>query len=63
MNIEDWPRDPANGRFLCSPERPMPKDATGMWSHTGTTCTGYGDYADYYKCNDCGQTWSEELPE
>jgi hypothetical protein len=59
----NWPRDPANGRWLCTPERPMPQGAAGQWAHTGTHCTYSGDYHDSYECRDCGARWSQELPE
>lgn len=58
----DWPRDEANGRLLCSPERPMPKNAAGLWSHTGTKSDGgcFEGCCDDYKCEDCGATWRVE---
>jgi len=60
----DWPIDPANGAFICSPERPRPKDAKGRWAHHGAhSVESYSDYYDSYVCRDCGATWSVELPE
>lgn len=61
--LHNWPKDPANGRPLCSPARPMPKGAVGQWAHTGARMVSAGDYADDYKCDDCGTRWTEELPE
>ena len=63
------PIDPANGRPLCSPEHPMPKDATGRWSHTSVEQVGHGEdygggcYVVTYRCRDCGKTWEQELPQ
>ena len=61
-----WPKDPANGRLLCSPEHPMPKGAEGRWSHTNVHEEGDGCFdgccADY-RCRDCGHTWRQELPQ
>lgn len=62
-DISEWPKDPANGRLLCSTEHPMPKGAPGNWAHTNVTCTYSGDYYDRYECRDCGARWSVELPE
>lgn len=63
---ENWPRDPANGRFLCAPDRLKPKDARGLWSHTNAHEYGDGCFdgccADY-RCDDCGETWRAELPQ
>ncbi len=67
--MSEHPRDPANGRYLCSPEHPMPKGALGRWSHTnvsevGEQEDGYpgGDWQKY-ECADCGYTWKAELPQ
>jgi hypothetical protein len=38
--LDNWPLDPANGRLLCAPERPMPKDAKGRWAHTNSQIVG-----------------------
>lgn len=53
----------SNGRYVCTPEKPMPKDAPGRWAHTGAVSTGssWDDLGEYYKCRDCGHTWEEEL--
>lgn len=58
----EWPRDPANGRLLCAPQRPMPKGASGQWSHTSLVLDGSCDEGccDDFKCNDCGATWRVE---
>jgi hypothetical protein len=62
----DWPRDPVNGRLLCAPDHPMPKDAKGQWSHTNAHEYGDGCFdgccADYL-CDDCGEKWRAELPQ
>ncbi|TAK84342.1 MAG: hypothetical protein EPO20_14735 [Betaproteobacteria bacterium] len=61
--IDDWPRDLANGRYLCSPEKPMPKGAPGQWSHTGAKWVrdNYDSTVDYYRCVDCGTYWGSEV--
>lgn len=63
--LADWPRDPANGRYLCSPEKPMPKDAPGQWAHTGTTWVkeSYDCCSDKYRCTDCGEEWWSTCPD
>jgi hypothetical protein len=67
----DWQRDPANGRYLCSPQYPMPagRPRDERWSHThveevGEQGYGYpgGDIVTY-RCKDCGHTWRAELPQ
>ena len=47
----------------------MPKGAPGQWEHTnahevGDQESGWpgGDIVRY-KCDDCGETWKEELPQ
>ena len=53
-----------NGRFVCTPENPMPKGASGRWEHTNAHEIDCGsDYYARYKCDDCGHEWTEELPE
>ena len=59
----DWPLDPVNGRLLCTPERPMPNNAAGRWSHSDARVVRSGDYSDSYRCASCGATWTAELPE
>jgi hypothetical protein len=61
--------NPLNGRYVCTPELPMPKGAKGRWEHTNVEEVGdqengwpSGDY-QYYHCRDCGYTWGEELPQ
>lgn len=62
-----WPRDPANGRFLCAPGKPMPKSAPGQWAHTGYETVGSdGDFStgqeyDRCRCKDCGFEWWHEV--
>lgn len=64
--MSDFAVNPENGRFLCSPEHPMPKGATGRWEHTNAHEYGDGCFegccADYV-CDDCGHKWREELPQ
>lgn len=56
--------NPANGRYVCTPEHPMPEGATGRWEHTNVSETdSSSDYTASYKCDDCGLEWREELPE
>lgn len=61
-DFTNWPRDPANGRLLCSPTHPMPKGAAGLWSHTSVVSDGTcsDGCCDDYKCNDCGHEWRSE---
>lgn len=56
-------------RQICSPERPMPKNAEGRWAHTNVEEVGEqqngwpgGDWVTY-RCKDCGHKWEEELPQ
>lgn len=70
MTDFDHPRDPANGRYLCSPEHPMPADRPkgSRWSHTnieeGEQQNGWpcGDTVRC-RCLDCGTEWTMELPQ
>ena len=56
--------NPKTNRFVCTPENPMPKGATGRWEHTNVHETNYSsDYSAEYICTDCGHIWREELPE
>jgi len=61
--FSDWPRDPANGRFLCAPEKPMPRNAPGQWAHTNPKWLrdNYDSTVDYYRCQDCGHEWGSEV--
>ncbi len=67
----EHPTDPATGRFLCSPEHPMPKDAPNgtRWVHTnvaevGEQEDGYpGGNLQRMRCKDCGVNWKMELPQ
>lgn len=67
--VADWPRDPANGRLLCAPGRPMPKGAAGRWAHTNVeTVSSTGDFStgqewDRCRCKDCGEEWEHEVPQ
>lgn len=64
MTTSESPTNPYNGRFVCSPEHPMPQGAKGRWEHTNAHETAYdGDYDAEYKCDDCGHVWREELPQ
>lgn len=62
-DLTPWPKDPANGRLLCSPEHPMPKNAPGHWAHTNIRSTGECSEGccDYYECKDCGHKWKVEV--
>lgn len=68
-DLTDWPIDPANGYYLCAPDRPMPKGATGRWAHTRVgTVSSWGDFSlgteyDKRRCKDCGVEWEEEVPQ
>lgn len=63
-DLKDWPKDPANGAYLCTKERPMPDKALGRWAHTGAhTIDSSSDYSESYACKDCGKHWQVELPE
>lgn len=69
VDLNDWPRDPANGYYVCAPDRPMPKDAPGRWAHTNIrTVGGDSDFHlgleyDRRRCQDCGVEWEEEVPQ
>lgn len=65
---ENWPKS-QSGRLLCSPDHPMPKDASGRWEHTNSGEVGEqesgwpsGDVITI-QCADCGAKWKEELPQ
>lgn len=70
-NEDGWchPISQPHGRFLCSEAHPMPPKAEGLWEHTNAH--EVGDQLDGYpggdiirmKCDDCGHTWTEELPQ
>lgn len=50
-------------RQICSPENPMPKDATGLWEHTrAQEILDLGE-TRWMACPDCGIEWKEELPQ
>jgi hypothetical protein len=66
----DHPKDPANGRFLCSPEHPMPFNAPGRWSHRNASEVDDSQEDGWpsgdtvrMKCPDCGASWRMELPQ
>jgi hypothetical protein len=65
LEFDNWPLDPANGRLLCAPEHPMPKDAKGRWAHTNSQIVGecMDGCCDYKHCKDCGHDWREEMPQ
>ena len=63
----DWPKD-EHGRYLCSPDRPMPRDLAKshrQWAHHGTTDDGTcaDGCCDRYRCVDCGVRWTVECPD
>lgn len=66
-DLTNWPRDPANGYLLCSPEKPMPARAKGQWAHTRVETVGsdsdfqYGTEYDRCRCKDCGIEWEQEV--
>lgn len=65
--MPEQPRDPANGRLLCSPEKPMPTPppANTVWSHTNVVAVGDDSDEGFQRrrCVDCGKEWKEELPQ
>lgn len=69
QSIANWPYDPANGRLLCSSEKPMPNGATGRWAHTNVETVAsesdfkYGTEWDKKRCKDCGLEWEQEVPQ
>lgn len=64
-DMTNWPRDPASQRYLCSPEHPMPANATGQWAHTNVEDAGECSRGccDIWRCKDCGYKWNEEVAE
>lgn len=65
MNFEDWPRND-DGFLICSPEKPMPKEAWQMrWAHTNVEDIGEcsSGCCDKKRCVDCGHSWVEEGPD
>lgn len=66
-----WPKDPANGRYLCTPEHPMPTNAPkkSRWSHASLQEIGpqenhgLGCSTTKYECRDCGASCRNELPQ
>lgn len=69
FDVITWPRDPANGRLLCAPGKPMPKGAPGQWAHTRVETVGtesdfqYGTEYDRCRCKDCETEWEHEVPQ
>ena len=63
------PRHMASGRFLCSANHPMPKDAEGYWAHPDAS--EVGEQEDGYpgvgivtmQCLNCKLRWRLELPQ
>lgn len=61
--------NPANGRWICTPELPMPKGAEGRWEHEvveeiGDSEDGWpGGDIQRFRCKNCGHEWEEELPQ
>lgn len=60
--IDGFPIDPANGRPICTPAKPMPKGDTRQWAHEGAAITGgcSEGCCDYFECRDCGARWTVE---
>lgn len=63
-DLGDWPRA-ASGRYLCTPERPMPANAPGQWEHRGGVDDGecYEGCCDDYRCKDCDARWRIAAPQ
>lgn len=66
QEIERWEK---SGYLVCRPGRPMPPKAIGKWVHVSAREIGdqkdgwpSGDIATM-KCDDCGHTWEQELPQ
>ena len=62
IDLTDFPLDPSSPqcRYLCTPEKPMPPDAPGMWTHTGMVEeAGEQPHVRLFKCVDCGVEWRE----
>lgn len=61
----EWPLDPVSGRFLCTPEKPMPRGAKGLWSHEKYVVDRECSDAevDYCSCESCGAEWKEVYEE
>ena len=58
------PVNPDNGRFICSPENPMPEGAKGRWEHDGEEYDSCMDgCCALMKCKNCNLKWREELPQ
>ncbi len=56
--------DTETGRFVCTWDAPRPKDAPGRWIHPEAKAVSSGsDYFDRYHCQNCGLTFTVELPE
>lgn len=61
----DWPRC-ADGRYICTSEKPMPPDhherfgRHARWQHDQVECTGdtYDGSGDHFRCKSCGVTWT-----
>jgi len=67
----NWPKDPVNGRYVCTSEKPMPKNApqNTKWSHSSIKEIGpqinhgLGCETTQYHCTNCKTTWTSELPQ
>jgi hypothetical protein len=55
--------NPLNGRWICTPESPMPVGADGLWEHENTVDDGEcsDGCCDYRKCLDCGKRFRVEV--
>lgn len=54
-----WPHDEINGRLLCTPDKPMPAGAGGLWSHRAYKIdreSSDGE-VEYCSCESCGAEW------
>lgn len=63
MTPKDRTLNPENGRWICTPETPMPKGADGQWEHQDTEDAGEcsDGCCDYYRCLNCGLRFKVEV--
>jgi hypothetical protein len=65
IDLSAWPKDAESGRYLCTADRPMPKDAPGRWCHPDAKDDGidHGDTYDVAACPHCGIEFKCYLPD
>lgn len=63
--LEGWPLGPDGWRYLCTKEKPMPKNAPGHWLHPDSVDDGgcSEGCCDDYKCIHCGKCYRIEAPD